>query len=592
MRNNDFKREELRNFIVRVEYQNDEDITNASGVIIKTKSSYYILTVKHTFKERENQPLSEVKLVNFDLINVYTYNKEKIPINEVIYLDNKELDISLLKIDVNRFKKIEKIKSLELYMGEFNYCAIAGYPESREDNQSVIIQVSNPDEIEEDFYSLQLKAESQITSYHKDEMETLQGLSGGGVFIRGGSGKIYLIGIQYAYTDYTVFLKILDIRTIINDIESKIDEEIQLGKYPFFEKLGIDASKVNFEALESIFRNNKDIQKIKNNSNEYKFLLEDNKQNRKLEKSYISLKKQMKNLAFIYFYQGKIFFENNDKIRAYNAFTRAMELYPAFKKYFLRDDFKEEYLTDKQKEESKNTKENSQIFSDSEISKILLEENINNNIQNNKSDSLEKNIEELISFLYSNFNENKQEIINWLIKLSKVKLYNRKHVEAEKILLNVRDNLDNGERRYHINVLLKDIYYQLINYKNTSISYHELRLKLEKLLIYFENKEDVYLSITTMIQSISTIKYYDNDCFIEHLESQRKKIEKLKNENYKLILENEECFNKISYEPIFLKESIKQENIKKIWNIYCKTRFVILSIILITPIVLWIVLNT
>ncbi len=588
MKSNDFKREELKNFIVRVEYKNGEQSDRASGVIIKTALSAYILTVKHTFKKRENEPLAKVELIDSSMIKVYDYDKNSIPINEVIFLDNQELDIALLKIDIDEFKRIEEINTLELYMGEFNFCAIAGYPKSRENNQSVIIQASNPDEIEKDEFSIQLKSESPITSYIKDEMETLQGLSGGGVFKRGESGKIYLIGIQYAYGGYTNILEILDLRTIIHDIKIKIDEQLKLGKYPFFERLGIDASKLNFESLENKFKLNKNIKKIQKSADEYKFLLEDNRTNRNLEKSYLFLKQQMKRLSDSYIYHGKIFFDNDDKVRAFNAFTRAIELYPEYKLYFLKEEFKETNLTDSQKEERDKSKEEIRVSSDNDTTEIILEDNIKSSYKNNKSDSLEKNIEKFISFLSQNFDKNKKRIIDWLLKLSSVKLENGKPIEAEKILLDIRDELDNGERYDEVNKRLFEIYKTLVNNKNSSISPYELRLKFEKLLILVDNKNEIYLDITNVITHINIKKYYDNDCFVEHLSSQRQEIKKLRNENYILQLKNNEYDKKISYQPIFLKESIKQNNMQIFFDIYCKTRFLILSVIGITSIVLWI----
>jgi len=583
MKSNELKREELKNFIVRVEYINGD----ASGVIIKTKLSAYVITVKHTFNERDSEPLSRVKLVDVDSIKVYDYDKKTIPITEVIFLENKELDITLFKIDVEKFKKIEKIDTLELYMGEFNFCAIAGYPQSRKDNQSVIIQASNPDEIEEDSFSIQLKAESQIVSYNKSEMDTLRGLSGGGVFKRGESGKIYLIGIQYEYIGYANLLKILDLRTIINEIESKIDEKLLLGKYPFFEKLGIDASKLNFESLENSFRLNKDIEKIKKQKDEYKFLLEDNRKNRNLEKSYISLKKKMKRLSNIYFYHGKVFFENNDRARAFNAFTRAMELYPEWKNYLLKDEFKEDILTDKQKEEREKSEEDIRPSFNSDITTIILEDNIKSNIKTNNMDSLEKNIEKLISFLSQNFEKNKKRIIGWLIKLSKVKLKNGEPLEAEKILLDARDKLDDKKQIDEVNSLLIIIYERLITLNDNSISSVELRLKLEKILISLQVSSKQYIFVQNMIVKSSKNKYVLDDCFIEHLASQRKEIKELKDKNYSLQLENNKYYSQNYYQPIFLKDSNKEKNFL---DIYCKVRFVIITILGTIPLVVW--LNT
>jgi len=578
MVNNDFKREEIRNFITRIEYQNGEQLNNASGVIIKTELSAYILTVKHTFKERINQHLSKVKPIDSNLIKVYDYDKNLIPISGVIFLDNEELDIALFKIDINRYEKINKIESLELYMGDFNFCAIAGYPQSRKNNQSVIIHASNPDEVEEDEFSIQLKAESAISSFHKDEMENLKGLSGGGVFKRGESGKIYFIGIQYAYTDYTVFLKVIDIRTIVNDIEMKIEGELPLGKYPFFEQLGIDVSKLNFESLENSLKLNKDIKKIKKHPDEYKFLLENDRYNRNLEKNYISLKKEMKRLAEIYLYHGKVFFDNGDRIRAFNSFSRAIELYPEYKFYFLKDEFKEITLTEKQKDNRDKLKEEIRISSDSDIMEIVLEDNLNSNKKKGRSDSLERSIEEFISFLSQRFEKNRQKIIDLWIELSKVKLDSGEAIEAEKILLNVRDNLDDGENNNTINNLLIEIYERLIDIGDNSI-YSSLPSKLKNLLIIFEGSDTRYTIIEKMIVQVSKEKYFDNDCFIEHLSYQRQKIKELEDENYRLQLENAKCYDRIYHYPIFSNKLIQKNKINKYWDIYCKTRFVIVTII-------------
>ena len=517
----ELKREELCEFIVRLEYQKDENrVEKASGVILKTNNkSAYILTAKHTFKS---------STINTEAITIKDYWDREIQVIKSYLLD-KDLDIAILKIDDSSMKIIEKTKKLKLYMGEFNDCAIAGYPKSLKGIKSEVIQMSNPDEIDANSISFQIKSKEPLSSFEIPEMANLKGLSGSGVFKRGIDGEIFLVGIQYRYMR-TIYLECLDIRKLVKDIKVHIGEELLLGEYPFFEELGIDVNKLNFESLENLFRNNKEIRKIQRSSNQYQFLLEDNRSNRKLEKDYHNLKKEMREVAQRYFYQGKIFVDNQDMIRAYNSFSRAIELSPEYKIYLAKDAFKKDMLTDEEERAREKLRDEVKVSTDSIIYAQVLKDNIENNESNNNYEDLEFNYRELLSFYYSNFLKYRKEIIDLLKKLAKIKLFNKKPIDAEKILLEAKKYLEN-ENKESVDILLIELYMSKTYIQDNSVSYKELYQKLLDLQQKFSEQSDYYIFISKTLNQIKVNYSYSDDCFIEHLERQRREINRLRSEN-------------------------------------------------------------
>jgi len=523
----ELKREELCEFIVRLEYQKDENrVEKASGVILKIDNeSAYILTAKHTFNS---------STINTEAITIIDYWDREIRVNESYLLD-ENLDIAILKIDNSSMKIIEKTKKLKLYMGEFNDCAIAGYPKSLKGIKSEVIQMSNPDEIDANSKSFQIKAKEPLNSFENSEMDNLKGLSGSGVFKRGIDGEIFLVGMQYKYMR-TVYLECLDIRKFVKEITEHIGKELLLGEYPFFEELGIDVNKLNFESLENSFKINKEIRKIQKSSNQYQFLLEDNRSNRKLEKDYHNLKKEMREVAQRYFYQGKIFVDNKDMIRAYNSFSRAIELSPEYKIYLAKDAFKNDSLTEEQEKAREKTRDEVKPSIDSIIYEQVLKDNIESNEKNKNYKDLEFDYRELLSFYYSNFLKYRREIIDLLKKLAKIKLFNKKPIEAEKILLEAKNHLEN-ENEESIDILLIELYMSTTYIQDNSVSYKELYQKLLDLQQKIPEQSDYYIFISKTLNQIKVNYSYSDDCFIEHLEQQRREINSLKSLNRSYLLE-------------------------------------------------------
>lgn len=548
---NELKREELKEFIVRIKYEQGDQQKHASGVILKIdRSQVYIFTAKHTFKDKDKQPLSNITYASIDkaCITVNDYWDREIKIDELISLEDTTLDIVILKVAKESFDIFQNTKKLELYMGVFNLCAIAGYPQSRKGIKSSVIQMSNPDEIDFDSPSFQLKSEEPLYSFEKPEMETIKGISGGGVFKRGNSGKIFLVGIQYAYID-TIYLKCLDLRKIIKEVERKIGT-IPVGEYPFFEELGINMNKLSFESLEDNFRANNDIRKVQKKSDEYAFLIEDNRRNKNLEKNYHHLKKKMKSVADVYFYHGKVFLENENTIRAYSSFSRAIELHPAYKSYFMKDEFRNEFLTRSQKQAREKLQNALKSSDDDTLYEKVLKDNIETHQKTKNYDALEKSYGELITFYYLNFKQHKLKIIGLLKLLFRVKLMNKKPMEAEKTLLKAKKYLNDGENTNDINILLTELYISETYVLSECSSYRDIYLKLLALKTTFHVTDKYYLLIDENINKLSAYKTYENDCFVEHIEAQRKEIAFLKQKN-------SEYLQKINIKPKFIVGSKK-----------------------------------
>jgi len=539
---NRLKKDDLKEFVVQIEYQKEMDIREkASGVIVRVDDSLvYILTVKHILNKKSNIPISKIdENIDIQKFTIKNYRAEKIEIEKIFFVKNKDLDILILKVNSSL-----KTKKLEIYQDEFHQCAIFGYPRSREKTyNSLVLPASYPDKIDFDDNSFEVRADIPLKSFDKSERDNIKGLSGSGVFIKGKSGKIYLIGIQYAYMDI-ICLKSLNLRVVKKDIDEVIKGELPIAEYPFFEELGIDIDKITFNSLEEYFTS-KDINKFKKN-----IFKNSTKAVKKLEEEYIFLKENMKILADKYFLLGKKAFEENELSRAYGYFSRAIELYPTYKHFFAKKEFAKNSLTEKQQEARDNL--DKELPLNSYLLETIIESEKNFFTKEKDYEGLEKLYLKLIKFS----SNSKEKIINLLLKLSTFKLKNNKPIEAENILYSIREETDNISLKSKIDKELIEIYQFYID--TDFISENEI---IKKLIILENRLEDKDKSSVTYILNQLKINNYDfNDCFVEHMEHQRKAIASLKHENSRLRFENENCYKQIEHQASYILEVPKEKS--------------------------------
>ena len=523
---NKLKKEDLIDYVVRIEYKKGDSIERASGVIIKSSSSiFYILTVKHILKDRYNTPLEKVsENINIDNLLVKNYLGDKIEIDKVIFLKDKNLDLILLKLKFS----IEGFIDLKIYPDTFYECSVFGYPRSREKTyNSMLLPASHPDRVDFDSNSFEIRANMPLQSFEKSETDNIKGLSGSGVFIKGKSGRVYLVGIQYAYMPITS-LTALNLRVIKEDIDEVIEGEVLVSEYPFFEKLGIDINKIVFDSLDEYF-SNKEMRKFKKRLTRNR-----KKELEKLEKQYLSLKQSMRILADKYFYLGKEYFEKGNFSKSYGFFSRAIELCPSYKHFFAKSEFSKDILTDEQIREREELDSEFYLVEDSPIMSYILEDE--EDFLKKKGDF--KSLERLYLKLIRLPADTKDKIVNIFLKLSDIKFKNNKLSETENILFFLRDGVEDDT------VIKKEIDSRLLKLldiykKNNIVSDTELLTK------YIYLKDESFNNKKELIHIISTLKFEINHSYnplckplIKYMNSQIEEVEKLEAMNSELLLEN------------------------------------------------------
>jgi hypothetical protein len=550
--NSKLKKNDLEDFVVRLEYQKDDDfIERASGVVVKVNDTLiYILTVKHFLQRSYNQPISSIEeSVDIDKLALRSYRLDEIVIEKAIFLKNKELDILILKVDTISLNLFSTVKCLEIFMDDFHQCAIFGYPRSREKTtNSLVLHASHPDKIDLDENSFEIKSDINLHSFEKSETDNIKGLSGAGVFIKGKSGKVYLVGIQYQYMDMT-YLKSINLRSIKKEIDNVIDGEIPISEYPFFEEIGVDISKITFDSLDEHFSMNKEVEKFKK-----RFSKNRDKELWRLEKDYIEIKGSMRKVADRYFFLGKESFDTQNLSKAYLYFSRAIELFPSYKHFFANSEFAKNHLSKEEEEARYNLDNDINLMAESSFLEELLEKEERFLIKKNDTVGLEKLYEKLIQLS----SKGKEKIIGLWLKLSKIKFSNNKVKEAENILINLRDEVDDELLKEKINQELLIIYVGSLD--NESISRDELLQKI--LLLEKELKDKSTISINYIIEELKEENYYLNDCLIDHISNQKNRIHFLEYRNSQLKLDNENYFKQINYNPSFVLEKVEKSNTK------------------------------
>ncbi len=552
---NKLKKEDLEEFVVRIEYKKDKNrIERASGVIVKIDDSLvYILTVKHFLKSNPSQLIEQIddENINIQNLSIKNYNNKKIEIEKSIFVKDKKFDILILKADDSSLKLFSKIKSLNIFMDEFCECAIFGYPRSREKtNNSLVLHASHPDKIDLDDNYFEVKADIPLHSFGESEVDNIKGLSGSGVFVKGKSGKIYLVGIQFRYMDM-IYLESLNLRIIKKDIDEVIEQKLPVGEYPFFEELGIDIDKIVFDSLDEYFLLNRDIQKFQK-----KLKKNSNKELQKLESDYISLKENMKKIADRYFYLGKEFFQKRDLSKAYAYFSRAIELCPAYKHFFAKKEFAHYPLNQKQQKARKDLSDEIYFMQNNDLVEKILESEEKFLIKSEDKRELEKIYTKLV-YLST---KSKDRLIELFLKLSKIKFLNNKVEEAENILLNLKNSADDRTKE-HINQELLKMYLKSLD--NGSMPKAELLKRI--ILLEKELKDKKNISITHIIKELKIENYYLDDCLIDYINTQKKKIIDLKYQNTQLKIENENCYKHKSHNPVFLVQTTSEINKKWIF---------------------------
>jgi hypothetical protein len=366
-----------------------------SGVILQSnKKNLYVLTAKHNFAygDDDKEYVEKIKLDNLQydikcnkikILHPYSILK----VSDILLLDNPKIDFAILKIENNN-EQIDSISSIKIFNDDFKECVIAGYPEIRVDNSIGYFDCRyetrvDKDEDQDDYENtFEVYSKKRLDTHSTEEMNTIRGISGGGVFVEGSDGKIYLAGIEIEYKPIAnlVCISLRDIIDKINQkLKEKFDDKIEVGGFSLYEKFGIDIEKLNLRDIKSeISRKNDYINNLFENKkgeiDEFIFLQNPrNEYYKEINQKY----KNIENLAKAFLYNGIVLHDKQDYNRATRQFKKAVKLDPNLEVYFAQSKF--------QREKGLSTKQEKNIANVSSNNEKQLIENLIESIKKKKS---------------------------------------------------------------------------------------------------------------------------------------------------------------------------------------------------------------
>jgi len=479
---------EIEKYTIHIEFNDN----NGSGVLFKPyeDSEYcYIFTAKHNFEieDEDNEKKFYSPIDNIDKFKIRTVPFRGLKIDSIVKMENEDIDFLILSISKNNNQSLwSKIAVLKIFNGEIfqnSDFKISGFPAINNHKKSEIYPckiVNNKN------YITTFEVQKTLSTYETNELETNQGISGGGAFIEGNNDKVYLVGIEVEYEPIQK-LKCIDLREIIDEINKKVPNRVEMGGHPILDKYDLMDKSFDLSFIEEKLKNDY-IMAIKDKPIE--FVIDKNEPiNKKLDNEYKALIERMKDMANSYLYRGAILNEKDNHLATIN-FKRAIELnkdleiYLAMAKYIRnRDNYK--------KIDNEIKREN-QINIDILKSKIEEEKDI---------DELKKLHISLLFYLEKYKEYYKEDIALYKKKLIEIYIKTLDFKEAERILEN--KELNEFLTKEYIRDRLFKIYFHKDYLNITQLSKKEFAKKLIDLLGRFDFESKEYSFIRKKLEELS-----------------------------------------------------------------------------------------
>jgi tetratricopeptide (TPR) repeat protein len=397
----------LSYYAVRIETPGN----TGSGVILNPAedSDYlYILTAKHVVDTETNPDFIKVEHIEHTGTTLVTFKVDKvlcIPVDKI--RREKENDgVSILvvkKSSISNANYLENIGILFITIDEckFKDCVVIGYPAKNDNIEIELYECKYASRLPPHGY--QVFSSKPLSTYESSEVDSLQGLSGAGVFItERRSEKAYLVGIQVQCNapQNLVCIDLMEIADEINDsLEYNDLPTIDVTGFLLSDGLEFDVSNLEFynikrELGKQVLENKDEIDKLRDDVN-YK--------TRQLADSYL-------NLAIRYHEEGK-------RAKSGQFFRMAVRYCPSYKIYSMHA--KSLRIQLNKDEIEKVIEDNSQILEDNQRVS-LLESLVEINEKNNATEDLYKNYISLLHGYNKNSSENQDKIRNIYFKLGKL----------------------------------------------------------------------------------------------------------------------------------------------------------------------------
>jgi len=515
---------ELKKYILKVEgFEQD-----GSGVLFRPKeesSFIYILTAKHNFR-RNSQDVEQILIEDIEdfkeEINIYPY--KDLQIKKVIGLSDISIDLVLLVVDNSSISKnlLENIPILKVFNDEFKICTVVGYPIIRNRDASVEYLPSLFSSSNDEKNTFEVRSEIPLHTHTDSEMDTIPGISGGGVFVKGNDKVIYLAGIEIGYMPIRN-LVCISLRDVIGELNEKLNssllDKIEFGGFQLYDKFGIDMDKLDLNQVKEDLETKNPY--IKNLLNQSENILDELKNTQstyrqKLDEGY----KNTHNLAKAFLYNGIVFHENKDYNRATRQFKKAIKLDLSLEVHFANSKFQRKNLTSEKK--SKIEEEVFEISLDKEDSDEIIIQFLKDSLIDENTIK-ESQLLHLNHLLYKDEKKYKDDIIKYTKELSDYYFEHKDFTNSEKQLIGLQTLYNELEDDESINKTLLNIYqkseYEFL--EEGCINKKFIFEKLSNLLKRFSSNSEEYASIEKMIGNLvdSNKQYINIDIKIENLKS-------------------------------------------------------------------------
>lgn len=465
---------EIKKYLVRIEFNGDTSgKQNGSGVIVKAsdENSIYVFTAKHTFEKDQDDTERGILYEKSEIITytkIVTIDKEELFIQSIIGLDNINENIDFLIFKVNNNSALEGISPLAIYNDEFEKCIVSGFPavKNYQELEYIPSQFIHSDKS----YYFEFDPKKIVFTSEDTEIDVIGGISGGGVFVEGNDGVVYLAGIETGIYGVNNLEAIYLIK-IIEKINKKLGTKILLGGFKALS--GFENQPLSLEFLADNLKNDY-IKAMENEENILDALEDDrNEKYKELETKFNETKKSIKDLSISYLYRGIKF----NGVNNYKATAN-------FKKAILLNKEEVEIYFDLAKSKRVPNSKQIDVNLDDEKKKRFIEINkLKNQIENTDNyDFLEELYRELLYILRKG--DERNEVVEYQKALINLYIQNQEFNQAERELLRKNKELDKSFTTEKLTeIYLNDDYTKQLNDE-------EVAKKLFDLLVLLEHESD------------------------------------------------------------------------------------------------------
>ena len=187
---------------------------DGSGVLVKAKSNYYLLTAKHNFKKNKREIHKDIKTqkIDLDLINVTSKNNQNIKVKECVY-DYDDLIVFLISGSFQDFDDIQILKGMPTNKMDYFFY---GYPNHKPKGHFINKLCSRYKE-----------SNTVFTIRNQDNNKTayIEGFSGSGIFTEDEHDVYSLCGIVLQSDDSYYTINSFNLSEVINEINNRLEKK-------------------------------------------------------------------------------------------------------------------------------------------------------------------------------------------------------------------------------------------------------------------------------------------------------------------------------------------------------------------------------